>query len=104
MKITPEIERIFKEMAEDGYPVIPAWIAPLIAAGFGGLPCLVVRQLNKHVVRVDELEKYLAEPDHTMNHPTNHVRLISTYPECIEAVKHGQARPAIPASYRSGRA
>jgi hypothetical protein len=95
VNITPEIERIFKEMAADGWPVIEAWVAPLIAAGFGGLPCIVVRNLNRHVVRVDGLKAYLEEK-HAEN---NHLRYISTYPECIEAVKRGTARPNIPGSY-----
>lgn len=99
MNITPEIERIFQEMASDGYPVIEAWVAPLVAAGFGGLPCIVVRNLTRHVVRVQEIPAYLKEK----RAENDHLRYISTYPECIEAVKRGNPRPNLPMSYRSGR-
>lgn len=99
VKITPEIERIFQEMANDGYPVIESWVAPLVAAGFGGLPCIVIRNLTRHVVRVHEIPAYLKEK----RADNDHLRYISTYPECIEAVKRGNPRPAISSSYASGR-
>ena len=96
--ITPEVEKILAEMQSKGCPIIETWVEPLIRAGFGGLPCLVIRNMGRTVVRLSALKSYL-DGNFDKN---NHLRYISTYPECIVAIKAGQKNPSIPMAYHRG--